>query len=67
VTAWDCPRISREWLEAEQARLGPWWFGQEFECVFQEPVDAFFNAEAVARAFVPGRTLFPVSEAPDVA
>jgi hypothetical protein len=50
VTAWDCPRISRDWLEQERARIGSWWFEQEFECAFKDAVDSFFRGEDIAAA-----------------
>ena len=34
VTAWNVPRISREFLEAERAAIGPIRFAQEYECKF---------------------------------
>lgn len=44
VTAWDCPRISRAWLEQERLSIGDWWFEQEFECEFKDAVDSFFRS-----------------------
>jgi hypothetical protein len=34
ITAWECPRISHEFLEEERATLGDLWFAQEYECAF---------------------------------
>jgi hypothetical protein len=62
VTAADVPRISGEWLERERAAVGSWWYRQEYEVEFLEPAGAYFDAESIARAFVPGPTLFPVEE-----
>jgi hypothetical protein len=64
VTAWDCPRISREWLEQERARIGSWWFEQEFECVFKDAIDSFFRGEDIEAAIDPDvRPLFGGSHA----
>ncbi len=43
VTAYDCPRISREWLEQERKQIGAWWFAQEYEVEFQEDVSSVFR------------------------
>jgi hypothetical protein len=60
VPAVKCPRISPEFLEEERAALGQWWFAQEYECRFLQPMDSVFSAEAVERAFAPSgvRPLF---------
>jgi hypothetical protein len=50
VTAWDCPRISHDWLEHERARIGSWWFEQEFECEFKDATDQFFGTNYVQAA-----------------
>jgi hypothetical protein len=47
VTAYDCPRISREWLEEERKQIGEWWFAQEYEVVFQDDVSAVFRYEDI--------------------
>jgi hypothetical protein len=44
VTAYDCPRIPRDWLEAERARIGDWAWEQEFLCVFKDAEDAVFSS-----------------------
>jgi len=54
VTAYDCPRISREWLEAERRRIGDWWFEQEYLCVFKDSVDAVFSEEHIQAALDAG-------------
>jgi hypothetical protein len=46
-----CPRITPEFLAEERAELGPLWFAQEYECVFNELTGSLFDPEAVARAF----------------
>ncbi len=45
VTAWQCPRISDEWLRAEREKIGPLWFGQEYECKFIETSNYMFDPE----------------------
>jgi hypothetical protein len=47
VTAHDCPRISRTFLEEERRTLGDWWFRQEYECEFVETTDQLFNYSQV--------------------
>jgi hypothetical protein len=46
-----CPRISAAFLARERRRWGDWWYGQEYECVFQEKETAAFRAEDVDAAF----------------
>jgi hypothetical protein len=36
VTAWDCPRIGKDWLEKERREQGDVWFRQEYECCFEQ-------------------------------
>jgi hypothetical protein len=50
VTAYECPRIPRDWLEAERARIGSWWFEQEYLCEFKDAIDSFFRSEDIAAA-----------------
>ncbi len=50
VTAFDCPRISSEWLEQERAAIGDWWFNQEYLCEFVETTDQVFVYEDIQRA-----------------
>jgi hypothetical protein len=50
VTAYDCPRISREFLEEERQTLGEWWFRQEYLCEFVETEDQLFTYDQVATA-----------------
>jgi hypothetical protein len=51
VTALDCPRISREFLDEEREALGERWFAMEYLCEFGESMDSVFNAEDIRRAF----------------
>lgn len=50
ITAYDCPRISREWLNAERERIGDWWFKQEYLCEFVETIDQVFSYADIQRA-----------------
>ena len=50
VTAYDCPRISREWLDAERKAIGDWWFSQEYLCEFLDTQDQVFAYEDIQRA-----------------
>ena len=50
VTAYDCGRISREFLEGERAELGEWMFAQEYGCEFTDTDTQFFASEVIERA-----------------
>lgn len=50
VTAYDCPRISPEFLEEERQALGEWWFRQEYLCEFVETEDQLFTYDQVMTA-----------------
>jgi hypothetical protein len=50
ITAYDCPRISREWLEQERKQIGDFWFTQEYECSFNDDVSAVFRYEDIMAA-----------------
>ena len=50
VTAYDCPRISREFLEEERQTMGDWWFRQEYLCEFVETEDQVFTYDQVMMA-----------------
>ena len=63
VTAEDCPRISREFLEQERASLGDWWFQQEYMCQFVDTGDSIFSYDLVHQALDDGlKPLFDVSD-----
>jgi hypothetical protein len=38
VTAYECPRITKEYLERERRNIGDWWFAQEYLCSVVEIV-----------------------------
>jgi hypothetical protein len=50
VTAYECPRIPREWLEQERRAIGDWWFRQEYMCEFVETIDQVFSYDDIQRA-----------------
>lgn len=50
VTAYDCPRISRAFLEEERAASGDWWFSQEYLCEFRDTTDQVFGYDLVMSA-----------------
>jgi hypothetical protein len=51
VTALECPRISREFLEEERRSLGEWWWRQEYLCEFMEATDSVFRFEDIQKLF----------------
>ncbi|MBT1279306.1 terminase large subunit [Thermoanaerobacter sp. CM-CNRG TB177] len=50
ITAYDCPRISHEFLEEERRSMGDWWFKQEYLCEFVETEDSVFTYDQVVTA-----------------
>jgi hypothetical protein len=50
ITAHDCPRISKVWLEQERAIIGSHWFAQEYEVEFRETLDQVFSYADIMRA-----------------
>ena len=50
VTAYEVPRIPRDFLDEEQRALGPLWFASEYLCEFTETEDSVFRHEDVMRA-----------------
>jgi hypothetical protein len=51
VTADRCPRIAREFLEAERRAIGDRWYAQEYECVFNESEGQVFPDECISAMF----------------
>lgn len=47
VNAYQCPRISEEFLEDERESMGDWWFEQEYMCKFHDPIDAAFRSQDI--------------------
>jgi len=60
VTAYECPRIPRVWLEQERRSIGDWWFRQEYLCEFVETADQVFSYDDIRRALDP--TVKPLFE-----
>jgi hypothetical protein len=50
ITAYDCPRISSEFLAQEKAAMPARWFAQEYMCEFAETEDNVFDYDLVSRA-----------------
>ncbi len=50
ITATECPRIPREWLEQERRAIGDWWYRQEYMCEFVETIDQVFSYDDIQRA-----------------
>jgi hypothetical protein len=44
------PRIPPDWLEAERAAIGDWWYRQEYGCAFVDTLDQVFGYDEVTRA-----------------
>jgi hypothetical protein len=50
IAAAQCPRIPAEFLAEERRSLGERWYRQEYECSFEDTVDALFRSEDIAAA-----------------
>jgi hypothetical protein len=50
IPATRCPRISKEFLEAERRTMPKPWFDSEYSCVFGDTVDSVFSQAAIAAA-----------------
>ncbi len=50
VTAEDCPRIPREFLQDELDAVGRWWWTQEYFCEFHEESSAAFDFRLVLQS-----------------
>ena len=50
ITAYECPRISRAFLEQEQRTMPPMWFQAEYMCEFTDTEDSAFGYEHVMSA-----------------
>jgi hypothetical protein len=62
VTAYEIPRISPAWLERQRAKIGDFWFRQEYLCEFVDTDDQVFSSELISRALSPEvAPLFDVS------
>jgi len=54
VTAHDCPRISKEFLEEEKETMGEWYYAQEYLCKFMDNETAAFRSEDIEHIVKPG-------------
>ncbi len=50
ITASECPRIDKDWLERERKMIGDWWHSQEYGCEFLETTDSVFNFKDIELA-----------------
>lgn len=50
ITADQCPRIDKDWLERERKMIGDWWYRQEYMCEFVETADQVFSYDDIAAA-----------------
>ncbi len=50
ITAYDCPRISKEFLAEERQSMGDRWFQQEYTGVFSDRVDSLFTYNMIEDA-----------------
>ncbi|HZS05319.1 MAG TPA: phage terminase large subunit [Blastocatellia bacterium] len=53
ITAYDCPRIPKEWLEEERRAIGDRSFRQEYLCEFVDTTDQVFRWEDIQAAVDP--------------
>lgn len=50
IPAYDCPRITKDFLAEESKALGDWWFSQEYLCQFRDTTDSLFKYDQVMAA-----------------
>ncbi len=50
ITADQCPRIKRDWLERERQLIGDWWYRQEYFCEFVETDSQVFSYDDIQAA-----------------
>jgi len=50
VPATQCPRISPEFLAEEKIAMPPFWYSQEYDCIFLDTVNGLFTGEDLALA-----------------
>ena len=51
VSIYDCPRISRGWIEREKANTPSHRWAAEFECQFSDTSDSLFSYDLIKSAF----------------
>ena len=54
ITADECSRIPKEFLETELLEIGQWWYAQEYQNVFNDQLDSFFISQVIESAFITG-------------
>jgi hypothetical protein len=60
ITAQQCPRISKAFLDEEREALGSRWFAQEYECSFEDVIGQLFRQEDIDAAMqCDAEPLFP--------
>ncbi len=50
ITADQCPRIDKDWLERERKMIGDWWYLQEYFCEFVETNEQVFSYDDIEAA-----------------
>jgi hypothetical protein len=50
VSAQDCPRISKDFLDSERRSMPTLWFGSEYRCEFVDTVDQVFSSADIDAA-----------------
>jgi hypothetical protein len=50
IVAADVPRIPADWLEQERARIGDFWYRQEYGCEFVDELTAVFPSALIEQA-----------------
>ena len=61
IPATQCDRISLEFLAKEKATMNPWMYRQEYECLFSDTIDSFFDSSLIEAALDYSiKPLFPV-------
>ena len=51
ITADQCPRLSREFLDEELVELGERWWRQEYFLAFNDSVDSVFSQDVIDKSF----------------
>lgn len=60
IDAYQCSRISNEFLEEQRLKMSDWQFKQEFLCEFGDTIDGVFSYETITNAFTADiKPLFP--------
>lgn len=66
ITAYDCPRITPQFLAQERRSLGQWWFNQEYLAEFEDTVTSIFPTDLVLAAATQAREpFFAMTAQPD--